>query len=143
MRSDLESHALALHTVRSIILVDTSMGENFEPKEQREITAKEVIDALTQTRLNKGDTRACEPYQQFLRQQEALATKEDTNKANVERAIFLARIYASAGYLEEALEELEKTLQMVNEPEDEDLRKEVWGLMDEVEIALEEARQGA
>ncbi len=118
------------------------MGEKFEPNEQREVTEEEVIDALKEIKQNGGDTRTCEPYQQFVKQQEAIAKKADTNRVNVERAIVLARIYATAGFLEEALEELEQTREMVTGPENEEIRTVVWQLMDQIEDAMSESPEG-
>lgn len=77
--------------------------------EPPEPTEKAVITALRAVRDQGSDPSTCRELLEFARAQEEQATKENSDEANIRVAIQLGRIYANAGYLEEALDELEKT----------------------------------
>ena len=70
---------------------------------------------------------------EWTKQNEAMADKENTAKANAECALKQARLYYRAGYIKEALEELEISRMEARNRQDEELYQKILDLMGEIE----------
>lgn len=103
-----------------------------------ELNEHAVIDALRRIREASGDPSTCEALLAFTKQREAQANREDSDRGNIEAAIQMARIYANAGYLEEALGEFETTREAAAHGGHDDLLQRIDEFMDKIEARLAE-----
>lgn len=107
-------------------------GESMEPREEV------VIDALRRIRAEDGDPSSCAELQAFRAAREAEANEKDTDRANLETAIRMATVYARAGYVEAAYDELNTTREAAGQRNELDLVERIDGLMDRLDEFLRE-----
>lgn len=104
--------------------------------DSHELQERPVIDALRKIREAGNHPSTCKELQAFVLQTEARATQENTDIANLEGAIQLARIYANAGYLEDALEAFASTRESAGAGGHMELVERIDALMDIIEGRL-------
>jgi hypothetical protein len=111
------------------------MSDHSERFEKAELTEAEVITALRLVYESQGEPSSCEALMNFVKQREAQANKENTDRGNIEAAIQMARIYANSGYLEAAYDELDSIREAAANGHD-DLLEQIDGFMDKIDARL-------
>ena len=109
------------------------MSERPKSPDQARAREDEVVRFLARVRQYQQDPASCETLQEFVKEQQALANAEDSDRGNIKCAITLARVYARAGYLLDAIDELESTrLELAQGGEHDDLLEYTERLLDAV-----------
>jgi hypothetical protein len=75
-------------------------------------------------------------FQEWLTQEEAVVNEINTSRASVDLSIKLARVYYSAGFVDQAIESLNENREAA-QGEGEDLLKEVDNLLDRMEAGVD------
>ena len=117
------------HLLRAI-LKSNPMFERPNNLDREHARENEVVRFLARVRQYGQEPRNCEILQEFIREQEARANADDSDRGNIKCAITLARVYGRAGYLLHAIEELESTRLELAQGDHDDLLEYTEALLD-------------